>query len=91
MKASPYAGNFAGPTDAKPDDVVIYRGLIAMLESRLDELMSGWEAFQQVTTEGQAWMEKVQEVEEFVQKWTVEGVGQAVGWLTGEAGLTSTE
>ncbi|KAI4091925.1 MAG: hypothetical protein LQ344_003743 [Seirophora lacunosa] len=91
MKASPYAGNFAGPTDAKPDDVVIYRGMTAMLESRLDELMSGWEAFRQVTTEGQAWMEKVQEVEEFVQKWTVEGVGQAVGRLTGEAGLTSTE
>ncbi|KAL9009430.1 MAG: hypothetical protein Q9173_005546 [Seirophora scorigena] len=90
MKASPYAGNFTGATDAKPDDVAIYRGLIAMLESRLDELMSGWEAFQQVTTEGQVWMEKMPEAEEFVQKWTVDGVGQALDRLTGGAGLSST-
>lgn len=54
-----------------PGDEVIWRSLTKMLEARLKELMSGWEAFGQLAAVGgDAWVGEVQREEAFVEKWT---------------------
>ncbi|KAL8648307.1 MAG: hypothetical protein Q9210_005061 [Variospora velana] len=77
MKASPSAGNFTRVENAPPDDAVVYKNLVAMLEKRVQDLMSGWGVFAQVTVEGgEAWMTEGQDASDFVRRWTTESVGQ---------------
>ncbi|KAL9018767.1 MAG: hypothetical protein Q9185_003921 [Variospora sp. 1 TL-2023] len=88
MTANPLVGNFTGGAEnAPPDDEVVYWNLIAMLAKRVEQLMHGWDAFEQVTTvlegAGEAWMEDAELADAFVRRWTRESLGQQLDGLDG--------
>ncbi|KAL8967924.1 MAG: hypothetical protein Q9197_005153 [Variospora fuerteventurae] len=80
MTANPFVGNFTGGAEnAPPDDEVVYWNLIAMLAERVEQLMHGWDAFEQVTVfegAGEAWMVDAEVAGAFVRRWTRESLGQ---------------
>ncbi|KAL8990761.1 MAG: hypothetical protein Q9177_000661 [Variospora cf. flavescens] len=85
MTANPFVSNFTGGAENAPaNDDVVYWNLIAMLAKRVEQLMDGWDAFEQVTVlerGGEAWMKDAELAGAFVRRWTRESLGQQLDGL----------
>ncbi|KAL8710880.1 MAG: hypothetical protein Q9220_004684 [cf. Caloplaca sp. 1 TL-2023] len=70
MRKQPYTGNFTGATTDPPSDAVLYQGMVAVLQQRLQKIMGTWETFEVMLGSGFMWTQKIQEADAFVSQWT---------------------
>ncbi|KAL8950478.1 MAG: hypothetical protein Q9222_003494 [Ikaeria aurantiellina] len=69
MKQQPYTGDFSGATTNPPSDTILYQGMVAVLQQRLQKIMGTWETFEIMLGSGYMWTQQVQGADAFVSQW----------------------